>query len=44
MADDAITLRPRILLSTLTDKPALAKFLGVLDWFIQEVKATGGNA
>jgi hypothetical protein len=36
---DAITLRPRILLSTLTSKAALTQFLEVLDWFLQEVKA-----
>jgi hypothetical protein len=28
------------LLSTLADQDALARFLGVLDWFIQQVKAT----
>jgi len=37
---DAITLRPRILLSALTDKAALAQFLAVLDWFVQEVRAS----
>jgi hypothetical protein len=37
---DALTLRPRILLSTLTNKPALQQFLAVLDWAIQEIKAT----
>jgi hypothetical protein len=37
---DAITLRPRILLSALSAKAALSQFLEVLDWFVQEVKAT----
>lgn len=36
----AVTLRPRILLSTLTDKAAMEQFLGVLDWLVQQVKAT----
>jgi hypothetical protein len=37
---NAIALLPSFLLSTLTDKAALAHFLEVLDWFVQEVKAT----
>lgn len=37
---DTLALRPRIELSTLADKAAREKFLQVLDWFIQEVKAT----
>jgi hypothetical protein len=36
---DALTLRPRILLSALTDKPAMTEFLQALDWFVAEVKA-----
>ena len=36
---DSITLRPRILLSTLRNMAALTQFLEVLDWFLQEVKA-----
>jgi len=36
----AVTLRPRILLSTLNDKAAMDQFLGVLDWLVQQVKAT----
>jgi hypothetical protein len=35
---DAITLRPRTLLSQLRDKAVLAQFLEVLDWFLQQVK------
>lgn len=37
---NAITLRPRILLSVLTDKNALDKFLAVLDWWVGEIKKT----
>ena len=37
---DAITLRPRILLSSLTDRTALAQFLTVLEWFVAEVRVT----
>ena len=37
---EGITVRPRILLSTLTDKAALDQFIAVLDWFVQEVKAS----
>ena len=37
---DAINLYPPIRLSTLTNKAALEKFLEVLDWLVQEVKAT----
>jgi hypothetical protein len=37
---DAITLRPRILLSTLADKDALRGFLETLDWYIDVVKGT----
>jgi hypothetical protein len=36
---DAIVLRPRILLSTLSNKAVLTQFLEVLDWFLLEVKA-----
>jgi hypothetical protein len=35
---DSISLRPRILLSTLTDKAALSQFLEILDWILQAVK------
>ncbi|MBY0528277.1 MAG: hypothetical protein K2R98_33110 [Gemmataceae bacterium] len=37
---DSLTLRPRILLSTLADKTALTQFLAVLDWFVQEVRGS----
>jgi hypothetical protein len=37
---DSLALRPRILLSALTEKNALAQFIAVLDWFVQEVKET----
>jgi hypothetical protein len=37
---DALALRPRILLASLTDQAALDKFLEVLDWFVKEVKAS----
>jgi hypothetical protein len=36
---DAITRRPTIPLAVLTDDAALKAFLGVLDWYIAEVKA-----
>lgn len=36
---DRIALRPRILLSTLTNGSALEQFLKVLDWVIEEIKA-----
>ena len=36
---DAITRRPSIPLAVLTDDVALKAFLGVLDWYIAEVKA-----
>jgi hypothetical protein len=37
---EAINLYPPILLSSLTNKVSLEQFLAVLDWFVQEVKAT----
>jgi hypothetical protein len=40
IAADAITVRPRILLSTLNDDAALTHFLDALGWFVEEVKAT----
>jgi len=36
---DAITRRPTIPLAGLTDEMALKAFLGILDWYIAEVKA-----
>jgi hypothetical protein len=36
---DAISRRPSIPLEVLTDDVALKAFLGVLDWYIAEVKA-----
>jgi hypothetical protein len=36
---DAITRRPSIPLAVLTDDSALKAFLGILDWYISEVKA-----
>ena len=36
---DAITRRPTIPLAVLTNDAALKAFLGVLDWYIAEVKA-----
>jgi hypothetical protein len=38
IAADAITRRPTIPLAVLTDDTALKAFLGVLDWYIAEVK------
>jgi hypothetical protein len=37
---DAITVRPRIYLSTLNDDATLTHFLDALGWFVEEVKAT----
>ncbi|GAG23824.1 unnamed protein product, partial [marine sediment metagenome] len=37
---DAITGRPRIRLSVLSDGRALAQFLEVFDWVIDEIRAT----
>jgi hypothetical protein len=37
---DGLTRRPRILLSALTDGGALKEFMGVLDWVVQEIKAS----
>jgi hypothetical protein len=37
---EKIALRPSIPLSALTDKSSMEQFLGVLDWLVQEVKAT----
>ena len=38
--DNAIDKHPSIPLSTLNSEIALEQFLEVLDWFIEEVKAT----
>jgi hypothetical protein len=37
---NALALRPRILLSALTSRPALEQFLATLNWFVEEVRAT----
>jgi hypothetical protein len=39
IAANAITRRPTVPLAVLTDDAALKAFLGVLDWYIAEVKA-----
>lgn len=39
IAADAITRRPTIPLTALTDPAALQEFLSVLDWYVSEVKA-----
>ena len=40
ISDEATTKYPSFPLSALRDEAALEQFLGVLDWFVQEVEAS----